>query len=430
MIYQIIQQLKAESSTNAKMKILQDHKDNVDLKYAFEYCLNPFYNYWIRAPKLDTIKYTSSEQLTAGWIVCTLDVLRERTLTGHAARDFIAHQASKLSKEDAEILFNIINHDMDCKVSFGLVNKVWKNLIPKFPVMLSEKYEDYHNTIPEGEIIVQKKEDGGRVQIVVDSDGKVTAYSRSGNILLTHGVFDVIFSKFPGYAFDGELLVLTKGGVADRKTGNGRFTKSVRQTITEAEAKEFHVVLWDAIALEDWKKGFSPVPCKERFKQLKTMLQTVYSSAVSIVPSVTVKTHKEVEEFYLSMLEQNYEGAMVKNPNSPWEDDRVRHCLKMKEEKDATLLVVGVTPHSKRPELIGSLECVTSDNKLKVSIGSGLTDNDREKDPSEFIGSLINMRYNMLITDKNSGMYSMFLPRYDSVCVDKTVADTLKHLKK
>lgn len=221
MLYQIIQQLKAQSSTNAKMKILHDHQNNIDLKTAFEYCLNPFYNYWIRAPKLDSIKYNATEQLTAGWIVRTLDVLRERTLTGNSAREFIAHQASKLSKEDAEILFNIINHDMDCKVSFGLVNKVWKNLIPSIPKMLSEKYEDFWKVIPEGEIIVQKKEDGGRVQILVDSEGKVTTYSRSGNILLMYGVFDKVFSQFPGYVFDGELLVMSKDGVVDRKTGNG-----------------------------------------------------------------------------------------------------------------------------------------------------------------------------------------------------------------
>ena len=407
------------------MDILRNHKDSELVKTAFEYCLNPFYNYWIKSPTVYSIGF---EQLTADFIKETFDTLRNRIVTGNAARDYFTSRLVMLLQAEADILCRILDHDMDCKVSDGLVNKVWKGLVPKFPVMLSEKYEDYHHLIPEGEIIVQKKEDGGRVQFVVDAIGNVTTYSRSGNILLTHGVFDTIFGQFKNLVFDGELLVLTDTGIADRKTGNGYFTKSVRQTIKPEEAAKFHVVLWDVIDYAEWNTGYSAKTTKERLAELVGYADKIMHRA-SIVPTKIVNTHKEVETYYLSMIDQGFEGAMVKDPNAPWEDDRARTCLKMKEINDATLMCVAVKPHSKNSALIGSIECVTSCGKLEVSIGSGLTDLDRNQPTEYFLGSMIDMCYNMLIQDKNSDTYSMFLPRFRGIRVDVNEADTLEKLK-
>lgn len=425
MISNIINDLKVHSSTNQKLDILKSNATNETLRVAFEYCLNPFYNYWITAPKNYA---TGFEQMTVDFIKETFDPLRNRTVTGYAARDHFLEQLSKLLPAEADILCRILNHDMDCKVSDGLVNKVWKGMIPKFPVMLSEKYEDYHATIPEGEIIVQKKEDGGRVQVLVDSNGAVTVYSRSGNILLMHGVFDEIFKQFPNQVFDGELLVVTDTGVADRKAGNGYFNKAVRQTITPEQAAKFHIVLWDVIPLSDWNSGFCTQTTKHRLNQLIAHMSTIKDRA-SLVPTKIVKTHKEVEQYYLNMIDKGFEGAMVKDPNAPWEADRVRTCLKMKEVNDATLRCVAVKPHSKNPALIGSLECVSECGKIEVSIGSGLTDDDRKKDPSYFINAMVDMCYNMIIDDKTSGKHSLFLPRYRGIRTDVTIADTLEKLQ-
>lgn len=425
MLSNIINELKTHSSTNQKLEILKSHQDSDLVKTAFKYCLDPHNNYWIKSPSTFT---SGIEQLTAYFIRETFDTLKGRVVTGNAARDYFEAQLGKLLPSEGDILCRILDHDMDCKVSDGLVNRVWKGLVPKFPVMLSEKYEDYHHVIPEGEIIVQKKEDGGRVEIAVDSVGNVTTYSRSGNILLTHGVFDNVFGQFRNMVFDGELLVLSDTGVADRKTGNGFFNKAVRQTIKPEEAVKFHVVVWDVIDRDDWVKGYSAKTTKQRLAELVKHMEKITHRA-SLVPTKIVKTHKEVEAYYLEMIDHGFEGAMVKDPNAPWEDDRVRTCLKMKEVNDATLKCVAVKPHSKNKALIGSLECVTSCGKLEVSIGSGLTDKDRMQPPEYFLGKMIDMCYNMLITDKNSDKHSMFLPRFRDIRVDVKEADSLEKLQ-
>ena len=232
-LHEIISLLANTSSTKEKQKILEENKNNELLRRYFEATLNPFYNYFIRVKSLP--ETSGPCDLTVDAINTIVDVLTNRQKTGHAARDFLSGYMDTLTPEDQILLENIINHDPNCKVAEGIVNKVWKKMIPEFPCMLAEQYTDKtHGNIREGagQIVVQKKEDGGRVAIVVDNNGAVTLYSRNGNILETHDMFTAMFQQYRGQVFDGELLVLDDRGIQDRKTGNGIFNKAVRGTIS------------------------------------------------------------------------------------------------------------------------------------------------------------------------------------------------------
>lgn len=431
-LHEIIAALAAESSTKAKSAILEKHKDNFDLKLYFKATLDPFINYFIRIKDLPGV--SGINNLDAVTIQEVINNLNGRVFTGHAARDYVYGVMLSLTVEDQILLKNMINHDANCKVAEGLVNKCWKNLIPEFPVMLADKYDaKTAKNIPEGHnrIIVQKKEDGGRVAIVVSPESVVTVYSRNGNILETHGVFDVAFAQYPGKVFDGELLVVdsSTGKFAERKISNGIFNKAVRGTITPEEAATLHAVLWDVVEHRKWLDGFDETSYKERLTELLICTVTIPTHRVSVVETKVVSTHDECQKFYEQMLEQGFEGAMMKVATMPWEAKRSKLVLKLKETKDATLKCVGVQPHSKYSDQIGSLDCETSCGRLKVSIGSGLSEEDRKRDPAYFIDKLVDMQYNMLITKKNSDVYSMFLSRYRSIRLDQQTADTLEHLQ-
>lgn len=433
-LHEIIAALAAESSTKAKSAILQKYKDNFDLKLYFKATLDPFINYWIRISDVPESTGNEFNHLDATTIQQVINNLNGRVFTGHAARDYVYDVMLSLNQEDKILLKNMINRDANCKVAEGLVNKCWKKLIPEFPVMLADKYDEKTaKNIPEGKdkIIVQKKEDGGRVAIVVLPDSSVTVYSRNGNVLETHGVFDSHFSQYPGKVFDGELLVLdpNTGKFADRKLSNGIFNKAVRGTITPEEAATLHAVLWDVVPYEKWMDGFDEASYKDRLAELLICALTIPTHRASVVETKVVSTHYECQKFYDDMLEQGFEGAMMKVATMPWEAKRSKFVLKLKETKDATLLCVGVQQHSKYPDQIGSLECKTSCGKLEVSIGSGLTEEDRKRPPEYFVDKLIDIQYNMLITKKNSDKHSMFLPRYRSIRLDQSVADNLEHLQ-
>ena len=103
-----------------------------------------------------------------------------------------------------------------------------------------------------------------------------------------------------------------------------------------------------------------------------------------------------------------------------------RKPIKMKAELEADLLVEGVTNGTgKNDGLIGALSCTTKDGTLKVNVGSGLTDEDRKKDPDEFIGKIVSVKYNEKIKDKNSPNWSLFLPIFQELRLDKSEADNL-----
>jgi len=429
-LHQIIKALSIESSTLAKVSIINRFLARTDLREYFKASLDPMLNFYIKVNAIP--EETGDLDLTDEMINDIVMNLDGRLITGNSARSYINDIMKTLTPENQILLKNMINRDPNCKVGIGLVNRCWNNLVSEFPCMLAEKLDQKTSAmIIEGpdRLIVQKKEDGGRVAIVVDPKGHVNVYSRTGNLLETHGVFDLIFSMYPGKVFDGELLVMDTLGHMDRKTSNGIFNKAVRQTITYPEAVKLHVVLWDVIDLDAWKSGYDPTPYNKRLKSLIEYLEYIPSHRVSLVETRVIDTMHKAQKFYESMLDSGYEGAMIKIADAPWEAKRSKFVLKMKETNDATLICTGVTKHSKNPEWIGALECETSCGQLKVSIGSGLSEEDRKHDPSYFIGKLIDMQYNTLINSKTSETHSMFLPRFRGIRLDQKTADSLDHLK-
>ena len=73
--------------------------------------------------------------------------------------------------------------------------------------------------------------------------------------------------------------------------------------------------------------------------------------------------------------------------------------------------------------------CRTRDGKVEFEVGSGLTEEDRAKDPKFYLGKIIECKYNMLIEAKGRSTKSLFLPIFVRVREDKTQANSLEELK-
>jgi DNA ligase-1 len=244
-----------------------------------------------------------------------------------------------------------------------------------------------------------------------------------------HGFFDTLLSKFPGYVFDGELVVLSGTGVEDRKTGNGFFTKAVRGTITPQEASRFRYVVWDMIPLADFNAGKSQVPYKERLAKLMEAQASMTPGLVLLVQSRVVSNLEQAERFYEEMLERGEEGAILKFADMPWEDRRSKKMIKLKEEKDIDAEVIGVTEHTKVRGWVGSLTCKTADGLVQFDVGSGFTEADRQKPFDYYFGKIVKCKYNALISNKTSTIKSLFLPIFVEVRYDKLIANSIGDLK-
>jgi ATP-dependent DNA ligase len=436
-LYKIIESVAAIGSTKEKQAILEKNKGNEMLRKAFLYAENPRFNFYIKVKPEDLLAGLGEYDITNSTFTA-LDKLVARQFTGNAARTHVEGMLSDLTHEAQIILARIINKDLRCNAGTAIANKVWKDLIPEYPMMLASKHDEkaiknlqkYEN---KAGFIVQKKCDGGRVNVLIDNDGNVVYRSRAGNILNMYGLFDHVFTKYKNQVFDGELLVKGKNGIVDRKTGNGFYTKLVRGTATEAEVKAFYLEVWDVITTEEFLAGVGTFPYKERLADLNFMISKE-DARIQVVESKECATLEECYTFYAEMRDRKEEGAIIKVADAVWEDRRSKNMVKLKAEESADLLCVGWNPGkvgSQFDGMIGSLVMQTSCGLLEVNSGSGLTPEDRAKNPEYYLGKIIEIAYNEVISSKDpkKTTKSLFLPIYKQIRFDKTFANKLSELK-
>jgi len=441
-VSKILQTLEGNNSRLFKEATLEENKDNETLKRVLTAALDPYTQYYQRKiPEFDRKEGTMS----LDWALGCLKVLTSREETGNAAISRLKNTLGRLNDDDAEVLKRVVTKDLKCGVSIATVNKVFgKDFIQTYPCMLASAFNQKSFQAIKYPALVQTKMDGMRANIIIDKEGGVEVRSRSGRTIELHGLFDEyvmqIFYKsavledithFHGAVLDGELVVLDDvGKILDRKTGNGILNKAVKGTISKEEASRVRLWCWDMIPLADFKSEICNIPYFDRLAVLHERMETVYNvqidHLVKILPATTVGSYEEAEDLFSQALEAGEEGIIVKNGDSPWENKRSKYQVKMKAELEADLLVEGVIEGSGRIEgLVGSLSCTTKDGNLKVNVGSGLTDEDRKKSPDEFIGKIISVKYNEKIKDKNSDTFSLFLPIFQELRLDKSEADNI-----
>ena len=445
MVSEILADLESNNSRLYKENVLEQNKDNDELKLVLKAALDPYTQYYQRKiPEYSRKEDQPTKSLL--WALEGLKTLTSREYTGNAAIEQLQKILSVLTEENAEVIKRVVTKDLKCGVSIATVNKIFgKKFIETYPCMLASAFNQKAFEAIKYPALVQTKMDGMRANIIIDSEGIVDVRSRNGKQISLEGHFDEfvknVFYKSPtlanldtfhGAVLDGELLVLDENDlyILDRKTGNGILNKAVKGTITPEETKRVRFACWDLIPLEDFKKGISPIPYFDRVAVLKERMDEVYNvqedHLITILQTDTVGSYADCEEIFNEALAEGEEGIIVKNGDSPWEDKRSKYQVKMKAELEADLLVEGVVEGTGKYEgLVGSLVCTTKDGNLKVNVGSGLSDEQRKKDPDEYIGKIVSVKYNEKIKDKNSDHWSLFLPIFQELRLDKTEADNI-----
>jgi hypothetical protein len=224
MIPQILNDIAVHSG-NQKLEILRSHSDNEVLRECFRLAYNPFIKFYIKQVPSRSEILPMQIYADLGKNVNLLKPIYNRVYTGNAALEFLQNLLDILHPEDAEVLTNIVKKDLRCGVNVSSINKVWPNLIPEYPVMLCDSYNEKTKKNIKFPAMVQLKMDGMRCNIHV-TEGGVEVFSRVGKPLTTHGVFDelgeAVFKQL-GHpvVLDGELVVTDEYGTVDRKTSNG-----------------------------------------------------------------------------------------------------------------------------------------------------------------------------------------------------------------
>ena len=424
MALQILHQLEAASGRLEKEAILKAHATDPVFKEVCRLTLDPLVNFYIKKlPEAGVARPGADVWSLSEALESIKKQLATRALRGNDATTYVHRLLTCLEPDDREVLRRVLGRSLKCGVSEATIEKIWPDLKLSYPCMLVSPLND--KTKIKFPCITQTKMDGMRFNAIVEN-GQVSYRTRAGKELDLFGVLD---AELTGIAarrdcvLDGELLMFHPAGdFYDRKTGNGLLTKFQKGTGTPELAKLVHAVVWDAIPLEDFRKGRCDLGYEDRLK----LLGAKGTMHISVAHSHTVNSMAEAQELYRHKLDDGEEGLVLKDPKGPWEDKRVKHQVKMKAELEADLRVTGFLPGSGKFEgKIGSLLVESADGKVKTAVGTGLNDEERSYDPKEFLGKIVAVKYNALITDKKTGQKALFLPVFVEVRDDKTTADIL-----
>ncbi len=460
-VYSVIQELASTRSGNDKKAILQREVDNKDLKTFFRLALSNQIRFYQKKPINSTCKSVGIELRDA--MQRLYDNIAMRSITGNSARDYIEDLLSWVTDEDEFVLKLILQKKSGCDIGSAIVNKIWPKLIPDFPCLLATNYDDKLGTklFASSDLsIAQVKSDGLRVNIVVDEEGGVTCYTRSGNTLELFGVFDVVGQCVKSVVIDGELLTINKstGKYNPRTTSNGICSKAIHGTMSKEESEQLHMTAWDMIPLADFKAEKSNLIYTTRMYDLQNMLRKnpQLATLISLIETKPVKSIEEANEYYQEVQSRGEEGIVLKSSKMLWENKRSKLQLKLKSELICELRVKGWLPG--KGELLGNLgalQCFSEDEKVEVNMSGfslklrseifanltgqavkyGMVVGDEMKTFTAYPGdcdinidSIISVKYNGKIKAKNSGVYSLFLPRFECVRNDKTSANLIEEI--
>jgi len=341
------------------------------------------------------------------------DKLKNRELTGHAARDaIIAAMQTATSEQWNGWYRRILLKDFRAGFGINTVNKVAKGTVPVFKCMLAHSGDNKPKKIT-GDVVVEYKYDGVRAIVIVQNDTAVM-YSRNGKLLTNFPHIEKAFSKkiFNDLVFDGEVM-------------SEDFQALMKQIHRKegAQTEDAYFALFDFLPLDEFREGKGTLPLIKRKELLKGFGNSEYFDDCIIVTKYDVLNIEDDGDKFKGInntaIEEGYEGIMVKPINGLYECKRSYGWLKMKPYIELTLTVVDMEEGTgKNVGLLGALVCEGRDEgkDFSVNVGTGLSDADRKlfwEQKNAVIGQLVEIRADSIsLSQTSDDLYSLRFPRF------------------
>jgi DNA ligase-1 len=192
---------------------------------------------------------------------------------------------------------------------------------------------------------------------------------------------------------------------------------------SDVKAQDARLALFDIIPLVEWKKGESVQGQRRRSKMLETF-KNIFADTkcIEIVPQTevdldTMVGEVEFKDYNKKMVEEGYEGIMIKDIDSVYQCKRSTAWLKMKPFIEVSLEVKDVEEGTGRNEgKLGAFVCEGIDDgkKINVNVGSGFSDANRDEfwtGRANIPGQVVEVRADA-VTQNQDGTYSLRFPRF------------------
>ena len=387
---------------------------------------NPYYTFNIRQVPESEGLTNMPNPWTAFWAM--LENLRTRGVTGNQAREDVEHMMHLFdSVEWNGLARRVLLRDLRCGISEKTLNKVlgkteWA--IPVFTCQLAQDSTDHPKKL-KGQRRLEHKLDGVRVLALINVMG-CTLYSRNGKIFENFKEIQEHLStqrhrlmyriKMPFGVFEGIIL--------DGEIVGESFQKLMKQAHRKSDANTTGMVyhVFDLIPVTDFRRGHYNRQQNRRLDVLEKLTPSLDSGLVQLMPGITVdldlaEGHDIMRRFAEDSVAQGYEGIMIKDLEAPYECRRSSFWMKWKPVITVDLDVVDMEEGTgKNLGRLGALVCEGVDNgrRIRVNVGSGLSDSDRDQywmARDSVLGRVVEVQADA-VTQNQDGTYSLRFPRF------------------
>jgi DNA ligase-1 len=353
----------------------------------------------------------------------TAEQLARRELTGNAAITAVNYLRMNATEAEWNGWYRrILIKDMRCGTSDTTVNKIAGKVnsdytIPVFTCQLAHDGANHESKVS-GKKLIEVKLDGVRVITIVYPSGQVDQYSRNGKELVNFEHIKKQLSKHS--VFFNEPMVL------DGEVMSASFQDLMKQVHRKdnVTANDAVLHLFDILTLEEFRAGMGKHKQVDRshslnlwFNQLKDHMPNVAVVGAEMVDLSTNVGAARFAEINASAVAGGYEGIMIKDPDAVYECKRTVSWLKQKPYIEVSLSVVDLEEGTgKNVGKLGALVCegVDDGKEIRVNVGSGLTDHDRDSfwtDRGSVVGNIVEVRADA-VTQNQDGTYSLRFPRF------------------
>lgn len=383
---------------------------------------NPYYIYNVKqVPETEGIT-DADNPWPKFWALC--EALRTRSITGHAARRTIEQTAELFdSVEWNGLCRRVLIKDLRCGISEKTLNKVLKNsewVIPVFSCQLATDSNDHQSKL-KGRKRLEVKLDGVRVLAVVGA--ATVLYSRNGKVFenfpqIAEAINRISHKLRTGYGASGRFVL-------DGEIVGESFQQLMRQAHRKSDAQTDGMVfnIFDIIPMDDFERGWWNAQQLKRTNWLEKVRATIESEdCLAVMEGLevdldTAEGHDVMRRYAEDAIARGFEGIMIKDIEAPYECKRSSFWMKWKPVMSVDLTVIGVEEGTGRNEgRLGALICEGVDNErhIRVNVGSGLTDSDRDvywTERNSILGHLVEVQADA-VTQNQDGSYSLRFPRF------------------
>ena len=387
-----VDEMKSTSSLNIKKTIINAYGKNPFIKSALVYTFDPYKKYYVTSKTCKKRSDLCDMNKIHDSIFHLLNDLNDRVYTGHDAIAMVNGFISQYSDYE-DLIFSIIDRNLEIRASDSVINKVIPNLIPTFDVALANKFDpkrvDWNDVW-----LASRKLDGVRCIIRKEGD-KVTAYSRQGNEFTTlQKVLDDVKTMPGDFVLDGEICLMDEDGNEDFQG----IMKQIKRKDHTIENPKY--IIFDCLSIEEFDTKEGDTKLSDRLNRLYGGQTKTYT--LSFLAQVDIDNEQQLSDMITDADVNGFEGVMLRK-NVGYEGKRSQNLLKCKKFHDAEYKVLDIDFKDHRVIREGKevvipmmAQAYIEHKGYKVAVGSGWNQDQRIKyqaNPEKIIGKTITVQY-------------------------------------